>query len=435
MVYEDLLDPEAEVSVGLVSRRKGEVPYIHAALFASRPEIQKSFPRVAESLISNGELFVPEHVSVTNDNGTRVIQFQSNKLPQLISEWESETLPGVWHLGRRHPIIDVTYVREPSLFYLDARPFGSVSLDLARSYFDNPNKLDQFLKVFKELCGVLRASYGFVKTHEMGRHLDKQGKEYGVAIDLKRALPDIYWANFFGSEYVEMFGDDKIKSAPSYRVETLAGGGALLTLTSSPFDFDTDKTGFENRRIQLKQYLGTEAFDPSDWNPFETPHWIPRGKTPNFRLSLEGGTSGIAVTQGPTHYSDMLSVASRGEWDEWLRNNQALATELVSDMEAEGLNLDFSGESLAGLDKYLANSGSRNRSSIAFLKKLAAYLAQVVIRNTSAAWSWSFEDSVDLPELRVGHIRLSPLARTQKILLEGETFQHWYEHLVKDIAS
>jgi hypothetical protein len=329
-------------------------------------------------------------------------------------------------------MIDVTFVRDPLLFYLSVRPFGTVSLDVDRGYLSDSSKLDQYLTVVKRLYFGLGASYGFVNTHEMGQHFDKQGKEYGIAIDLRRALPDIYWANLFGPEYVEMFGERKIMSAPGHRVEKLPDGGVLLTLTSSPFDFDTDRERFENRRVQLKQHLGIEAFDPSDWNPFETADWTHHGRTPNFRFSNEKNTTVIHAAPSSTQYSDELSSVSRNQWDKWLGNNESLAKELVRDMEAKGVKLDFSGDSLKRLDEHLSNPASRSVHNITFLMKLAAYLAQVVIRNTGV--TWSLGESSDLPELRVGHIHLSPLARTQKVLSEGETFEHWYQHLVKDLA-
>lgn len=61
------------------------------------------------------------------------------------------------------------------------------------------------------------------------------------------------------------------------------------------------------------------------------------------------------------------------------------------------------------------------------LKVIAAYVSRVLIQRFEAVWE--FRESDDIPSLTVGDIRVSPLARTQDVIVEGENFDSWYKFL------
>src|SRR3989475_11657853 len=103
--------------------------------------------------------------------------------------------------------------------------------------------------------------YGRVSTNETVRWVESPLGKMSLGTALRRALPDIYWANFFGPEYVEMFGSDRGNSAPIHSVESLSDGGALLVLSPSPLDFLKDPGEFDRLRLHLKRHTGEEACD------------------------------------------------------------------------------------------------------------------------------------------------------------------------------
>ena len=80
------------------------------------------------------------------------------------------------------------------------------------------------LRIGVELYNVLSPTFGWIDfnfgiftTHE----------------DVEAAgLPTLYWANFFGPRFVEKIGDQKIESAPNWKLERLADGGYLYVLSS-----------------------------------------------------------------------------------------------------------------------------------------------------------------------------------------------------------
>ncbi|TMI27120.1 hypothetical protein E6H36_04525 [Candidatus Bathyarchaeota archaeon] len=89
------------------------------------------------------------------------------------------------------------------------------------------------------------------------------------------------------------------------------------------------------------------------------------------------------------------------------------------------MNLDFSPKSLGELDLYFEKSGEKgNEESIDFVKKLGAYLTQVVTKKTGGVWS--FPEDEDIPSIRIGGVFLTPLARVLKVLNEGEKLGQWY---------
>lgn len=67
-------------------------------------------------------------------------------------------------------------------------------------------------------------------------------------------LPHIYWANFFGPEYVDKLGKDFLINAPGWKVEELDDGGILYVLTPSLMG-----TGPKKIVEQVKAYFGVET--------------------------------------------------------------------------------------------------------------------------------------------------------------------------------
>jgi hypothetical protein len=83
-------------------------------------------------------------------------------------------------------------------------------------------------------------------------------------MDIRRCLPGIYWANFFGRKYVQWFGENSLASAPCFERSTLPNGGTLLLSTLTPLDYT--KPDVQRRERAIRRHLGEEAFFDKD-NP------------------------------------------------------------------------------------------------------------------------------------------------------------------------
>jgi hypothetical protein len=90
--------------------------------------------------------------------------------------------------------------------------------------------------------------------------------ENAVGNDLRKHLPGIYWANFFGPRYVDFFGEDSLLTAPAHEARWLGEAGILLLVSESPFEYDDPEVKATEQAVV--EHLGPEAFffksDPED---------------------------------------------------------------------------------------------------------------------------------------------------------------------------
>ena len=397
--------------------------FVSGGFLTANPEYWRYFRSLLKVLLSHGEGYTPQFIELGKHDNYKTIPFETGKVEELAKKWDTQTTdtPG-WDLQKHRPNkLSVMISRLPLRF-------NFVDINVERDYLkESPNKIGEFLEILGDFYNILHPSYGYAFVRESIRmHEDPLGLgRLDIGTDIERALPDIYWCNLFGPEYVEMFGQENISSVPCYSIERLQDGGARLLLSASPLDYLEDPSGFEKHREEVKAHLGVDAFDTGDL------HY--RGRVPKLRY-LEERKRALAAASllTKTTSPDWLSRVRRSEWEDWLRYNLSLSEEFVSEEKRRDLTLDYSEESLRKLDEYLHNlNQSESAMSMEFLKKVSAYVSQVIIRNTGA--TWRFQTSDDIPSLWLGDVQISPLARSQKVLLEDETFEHWYRFITKEL--
>jgi hypothetical protein len=158
-----------------------------------------------------------------------------------------------------------------------ASRFNLFKLWVEEEYFESESRVDCFLSLSVAIYGLLRPAYGKIhQTRDAIESATVQDPRYGntvVPIDLRKGLPGIYWANFFGPEYVELFGRRKLLAAACERVVDLPDGGLLLVTVPSPLD--PWQAGSRTRQRVIRKYLGEDFFH----------HWgqSAPGKVPRFR--------------------------------------------------------------------------------------------------------------------------------------------------------
>jgi hypothetical protein len=89
-------------------------------------------------------------------------------------------------------------------------------------------------------------------------------------------LRDLYWANVFGPPYAELFGSDKLRSAPAAVVTELRDGYFYVQVTDSILDLcDTSSIPrFQATRDAIKNHLGPECFyEAGASTPRRAPRW------------------------------------------------------------------------------------------------------------------------------------------------------------------
>lgn len=114
---------------------------------------------------------------------------------------------------------------------------------------------------------------------------------------LQEAIPDLYWANLFGPPYVELFGAERIASAPVHSVVELSPDVFYLQLTPRIEDV-YDQTRFNHHRDLAKEHLGIDAF----WRPDGRPGDY---RQPDFKLP---GADELEAFQGDASTEDVERV-------------------------------------------------------------------------------------------------------------------------------
>lgn len=77
---------------------------------------------------------------------------------------------------------------------------------------------------------------------------------------LERTMPDLCWGTIFGRAYVELFGLDKLLSAPAHLVEQLTPDAVYIQLTESIFDLRDRADKVEIRKNMVKRHLDDNIF-------------------------------------------------------------------------------------------------------------------------------------------------------------------------------
>lgn len=139
------------------------------------------------------------------------------------------------------------------------------SLYLENKFLRDPAGLEASLNFAKLLYELFRPAYGHAEHAKDFSAKNQLTYKQGVTVvqkwvgrKLDKCLPGVYWANWFGPEYVKFFGAEKFKSAPCYRNEELSDGGYLILISPSPFDYGEAETAEAERA--LMDHLGVDAF-------------------------------------------------------------------------------------------------------------------------------------------------------------------------------
>jgi len=72
--------------------------------------------------------------------------------------------------------------------------------------------------------------------------LEVNGGARAIGVDFEKAIPGLYWLNYFGAGYVDFLGRDRLLTSPAVEVKAVRDG-VLLELYRSPADWQSDVAG------------------------------------------------------------------------------------------------------------------------------------------------------------------------------------------------
>jgi len=237
-------------------------------LFLGKGEMGEEILKV---LLGHNGIFVPEVFDTGSPDG-RMLGFDANDLSLPLKTWaEGQHVLGIV-AKRRKPLtvffeVSATKFRMFDYVALNISLDRKGILDPVRVEFFNTNVgIEEYVNLAKSLYSVVKPNWGFISNdfceHAIGTTLNADGNIVGYnPPDVRWSLMGLFWANFFGPEYVAMFSREKLLAAPCHKVEVLPDGGILLLLSESPFD--ASEPAYQAKKRELTDYLGPEVFNGS----------------------------------------------------------------------------------------------------------------------------------------------------------------------------
>lgn len=132
----------------------------------------------------------------------------------------------------------------------------------------NADRVDakHLLEALRALVTRYGAQFGFVhQLTEADRDRFGPGDSYDdpndpevilVEDDMRRWLPQLFWATAIGPPFSDLLGADRLRTAPAAIVDELGPGTFLLVLSEDP-------EGADEMRARVQSHLGEDAF----WDP------------------------------------------------------------------------------------------------------------------------------------------------------------------------
>lgn len=220
-------------------------------------------PELGRSLLqcfvdSEGSFFYPSHAGDV-ESGTPV--FAEKKIDEF-----AELLMGsfLYIAGRK------SHKWEGLLEFLpaDSRrkrkdPFARISVRVLEKNIKTAPMVGSFVRLAQDLADTAQADYA---------RIDYKRADVAEDLNIMKGLPDVYWWNYLGSPYVELFGKEKLLSAPCFHVYETENAVVLQATESYK---ETMGPSFEELKNEIKKHISARAFRSAKKK-------VRRPKTPDF---------------------------------------------------------------------------------------------------------------------------------------------------------
>ena len=227
--------------------------WVHLTLYSMQPWQDRLEPLV--NLLDAWSIFRPQRWDIVEP--PRHV-FSKERLVAMADVWTRRE--GLL-LERENPRLWISLE-----WWTKARHPGRLAMEIEDRFFANQEHIQAFLDFSRALFAWGDMVYGFA-AHEHEYEEQNvlpvptmvEGKLIKVGgTDIRQCLPGVYWANFFGKEYVRWFGENLFLNAPCYRKEPLPDKGWLVLTAPTPLAYDRDKA--RQLKSALRRHLGKDAF-------------------------------------------------------------------------------------------------------------------------------------------------------------------------------
>src|SRR6059036_30692 len=178
--------------------------------------------KILGALIDTGGIFVPEVFDGGSLTGGRV-KFDPADVSLPLKAWTTDRYESGIIAERKRPLKMFFHVTTTDFTMFDHL---SLAISLDRKRLLDQRLVDRFLKNIgieklvefgKKMYKVVSPNWGYIANefyeHTIGHVFDTKGRliGYDAPKDSRRfAIQGLFWANFFGPDFVEMFGREKL---------------------------------------------------------------------------------------------------------------------------------------------------------------------------------------------------------------------------------
>jgi hypothetical protein len=163
--------------------------------------------------------------------------------------------------GYPHTLMSVSWQEHPKGLMLN-----NLGFTFNHRFMNSSDDVEGVLGLVSEFLVLIECGYGKIfsiseveKKDMVSQRLTSGATvERTVPLSPREGLKGIYWANFFGPPYVQLFGREKIESCPAYQVQDIGGGSYLLLM--SEFASEWSKRSVLKLSEQAKRHLNSGAF-------------------------------------------------------------------------------------------------------------------------------------------------------------------------------
>lgn len=125
-------------------------------------------------------------------------------------------------------------------------PWNILTISSTHGRMHDPLNYEQFFSAAKELIELLDPFYANIDDVSNSVKLMRKSCEKHFSPD---HVQQIYWGNYFGKQFCENIGREKIMNIPVTHIEPI-GQGIYFTLTNSVFDFSSRECDIFRKAIK-----------------------------------------------------------------------------------------------------------------------------------------------------------------------------------------
>ncbi len=137
---------------------------------------------------------------------------------------------------------------------------NSITFQIRRAKIEGLRAPDWERRVLRAIVERLDPWYAVCSTTEeyWAKNMESGGRvTRAIGLDISRALPGLYWQNYFGPQQSRVVGFDRLLSTPGVRTEEL-GGGVIVELSPDPRDWQS--SSYSELESATLKHLGEQWF-------------------------------------------------------------------------------------------------------------------------------------------------------------------------------